>query len=259
MAKNKIKISQSLMKSLFDYSQGKKCGKLIEEHYVNGVPFPSSEVMELGNYFEFICTGSLAREGYEPKAKTTKKGEPTSKYKLMNEQKVNFDRIMQKYGFKILSIDHHFKSESFSGIADIIAEKDGEKVIIDVKTSGLINDRWSDFGWHEDSIHKNENLLIQAKHYKMLAQEEWGIENIPFYYLVFSTVNSVDCKVYSVDCSYETLSYHRLNANGAIEMLDQYLKDGFSTLPDYKSCMECPLKENCKDFTDTPVIKTINI
>ena len=254
---NKIKLSQSLIKSLYAYKMGEKCGKLIEAHYVDGVQFPSTDAMELGNYFEYICTGSLARDGHTPEPTTTKKGELTAKYKLMQEQKANFDNIMSNYGFKILSIDHHFKSKEYSGIADIIAEKDGQKVIIDVKTSGLLEDKWSDFGWHNDFVMNNDNLMIQARHYKMLAYEEWGIENIPFYFMVFSTTNAVDCKVFEVDCPTESLDMHQRNSEGAKRILDKLLIDGFESIPSVKECAKCPLKDTCKDFTNVPPIVKI--
>lgn len=258
MNKN-IKISQSLMKSLFAYMNGEKCGKLIEEHYINGVPFPSSEFMELGNYFEYICTGSPARDGHIPEAQTTKKGEPTSKYKIMDLQKENFDRVMKKYGFKLKSIDYTFETEDSTGIADIIAEKDGETVIIDVKTSGLINDKWKDTGWHEEAIERNEKLLVQAKHYKVMAEDMWGIENVPFYFFVFSNTNAIDHKVFLINCSPDTLEIHRENVQGAKKLLEKYLEEGFKTIPNYKECADCPLKESCQDFTDVPKIYEVQI
>ena len=254
-----MKISQSLMKSLYAYSQGNKCGTQIYAQYFDSVKFPSSPAMDLGNYLEYICTGSLARDGSTPVAETTKKGEPTSKYKIVNEQKNNYDRIVKQYGFKILSIDHHFKSDKYSGIADLVAEKDGQKCIIDVKSTGLIEDKWSDFGWHNDFVYKNDNLMIQAKHYKMLALEEWDIYNIPFYFFVFSTTNTTDCKVFKIDCSDETLEQHRINSLGAIDMLERTLEEGFKSIPNLKDCKACPLAESCDDFIDVPKIQEISI
>ena len=247
------------MKSLYAYSQETKCGTQIYAQYFDNVKFPSSPAMELGNYLEYICTGSLSRDGSTPVAETTKKGEPTSKYKIVNEQKNNFVKILNKYGFKVLSIDHHFKSKKYSGIADIIAEKDGVKCIIDVKSTGLIDDKWSDFGWHDDFVYKNDNLMIQAKHYKMLALEEFDIYNIPFFFFVFSTTNPTDCKVFEIDCSHEALEEHKNNSEGAIEMLNKTLEKGFKSIPNYKECNKCPIKDTCNDFIDVPIIQSIQL
>ena len=254
---SKIKLSQSLIKSLFAYKMGEKCGKQIEAQYVDGVQFPSTDAMELGNYFEYLCTGSLARDGHTPEAVLTKQGKPTSKYKLIQEQKANFDNIMDSYGFTISSIDHHFKSDIYSGIADIIAERNGQKCIIDVKTSGLLEDKRSDYGWHNDFVMNNDNLMIQARHYKMLAEEEFGIENIPFYFMVFSTTNAIDCKVFEVDCPPESLDLHKRNSEGAKRILDDLLVKGFNALPNMKNCLKCPLSDKCDDYTNIPQITQI--
>ena len=53
------KLSQSLVKALYNYKTHKECGLKIEKQYVEGVNFPSTEVQELGNYFEYICNLSL--------------------------------------------------------------------------------------------------------------------------------------------------------------------------------------------------------
>ena len=111
----------------------------------------------------------------------------------MNKQKENFDRIMKSYNLEIEKTGFAFTNPKYSGIADIIAldnnvkSKDVNKkrVIIDLKTSGLINDKWSPYGWANESIEEKWDLLIQAVHYKMLAKYEWGIEDIPFYFMVF--------------------------------------------------------------------------
>lgn len=250
----KVKISQSLMKSLFSYKIGEKCGKQIEAQYIHGVEFGGSDIQELGNYFEYICTGSLARDGHTPEPELTQKGQPTSKYKIMQEQKLNFDNIMEEYGFTKICIDYNFVHDKYSGIADMIAERNGQQVIIDIKTTGLINDKWNDFGWHNDFIAKNENLMIQAKHYKMLAELEWGIKNIPFYFFVFSNTNSIDHKVFQVSCSDESLEQHKRNCEGAELMLDSFIENGFIAIPEYSECIKCPIKDNCNSFTNVTQI-----
>ena len=164
---------------------------------------------------------------------------------------------MSKYGFELIDIDHHFNCKDYDGIADIIAKKDGVKCIIDIKTTGLIDDKWSKFGWHNDFVSSNDNLMIQARHYKMLAKEEWGIENIPFYFFVFSTTNSVDCKVFEVECHSESLEMHKRNSEGAKKILDNLLEVGFKAIPSVKACLECPLKDSCDSYTNVPPIVQI--
>jgi len=103
----------------------------------------------------------------------------------------------------------------------------------------------------------NDNLMIQARHYKMLAEEEFGIQNIPFYFMVFSTTNAIDCKVFEVDCPPESLDLHKRNSEGAKRILDDLLVKGFNALPNMKNCLKCPLSDNCDDYTNIPKITQI--
>ena len=61
------KLSQSLVKELYRYKLKEECGLRVEAKYVTkSVDFPSSETQELGNYFEYKCTGQLPRDGHTP-------------------------------------------------------------------------------------------------------------------------------------------------------------------------------------------------
>lgn len=254
---NKIKLSQSLIKTLFDYKIGNECGKRIEAQYLEGKQLESSDVMELGNYFEFICTGSVARDGHTPVLQTTSKGEPTAPYKRALAQKENFDRVMDHYGFKLIGIDHHFNHDECSGIADIIAERNGEKCIIDLKFSGLLNNKWEETGWADESIETKDKLMIQAVHYKMLAEEEWGIFNIPFYFMVFSNSNEVEHKIFQVECDEESIYQHRQNVAFAKGYLDKLLVQGFEPRPSLMKCNKCALSDTCEHSTKVPLIQTV--
>lgn len=253
----KMKISQSLLKTLFAYKTNAECGLVVKAKYVDGIQFPSTEAMELGNYFEYICTGSLARDGHTPVAKILKSGKMSVDYARMNKQKENFDRIMSYYGFEIEETNYSFSSIHYSGIADIIARRNGERCIIDVKTSGLINDKWSDFGWEEEAMEYKDKLLVQAVQYKMLAKEEWGVKNIPFFFFVFSTKNENECKIYEVICDEATLITHANNIDEARKYFEIENKKGWVAKPDMKRCSKCPLATDCQYYTNVPAINTI--
>jgi len=245
------------MKDLSEYKNKKYCGIQLVAKYFDGVQFPSSDVMELGNYFEFICTGSLARDGHIPQPELTKTGKLTSKYANAHEQKKNYDKVMNHYDFKLDEIDHKFDNGESNGIADIIAFRNDERVIIDTKFSGLLEDKWNDRGWNDDSIETKDTLLIQAVHYKLLAYDEWGVWNMPFYFMVFSNTNPTDYKVFEVICDDDTLEKHKLNIKGAKKYLFSELENGFKPLPNYKQCMDCPLAEQCEYYTDVPMITKV--
>ena len=257
LIKDKMKISQSLLKTLFAYKNDEECGVVVKAKYVDGIQFPSTDAMDLGNYFEYICTGSLPRDGHTPTIKILKSGKMSVDYARMNKQKENFDRIMSYYGFTIEETNYSFSSKNYSGIADIIARRNGERCIIDCKTSGLINDKWSDFGWEESSMEYKDKLLVQAVQYKMLAKEEWAIKNIPFYFFVFSTKNETECKIYEVICDEATLITHATNINEARKFFESENKKGWKAKPDMKRCSQCPLATDCQYYTNVPAINTI--
>jgi len=253
----KIKMSQSLIKILHEYKQGLECGALVKAKYVDGLVTPSTELQELGNYFEYLCTGSLARDGHTPQPTILKNGNLSVGYERMTKQKENFDKIIKHYGFEVLEIDYNFAHDTFSGIADIIALKDGKKCIIDIKTTSLIDDKWTDYGWSIESIEQKDKLHIQAVHYKMLAMKEWGVSDVPFYFFVFSNRNEIDFLIYEVQVDEDAFFRHEQNMINGLKFFNKELVNGFKTYPSVKKCNNCPLKDTCKDFTDIPKIETI--
>ncbi len=255
----KIKISQSLMKTLYKYKIKEECGLVLKAKYIDGKSFPSSPAMELGNYFEYICTGALTRDGRTPEAETLKSGKLTTAYERINKQKETFDAIMKEYDLEIKHKGYVFQKSKYSGIADIIAYDKINKrnVIIDIKTSGLINDKWSNYGWHEDSIENKDELLIQAVHYKMLYEEEFGEENVPFFFFVFSTQNDWECKVYEIEVSENTIYTHKLNLTNAEAFFEAENKNGWEAYPSYEKCRNCFLKSDCQSALNVPESKKV--
>lgn len=60
---NILVISVSLMTNFDKLATDSFCGILFREAYINRTTTtPSSDAMELGQYFEFKCTGALIRE-----------------------------------------------------------------------------------------------------------------------------------------------------------------------------------------------------
>ena len=46
-----INISQSFLKEFADYKSGNTCGLQVKAKYIDGIKFPSTDAMELGNFF----------------------------------------------------------------------------------------------------------------------------------------------------------------------------------------------------------------
>tara|TARA_R100001440_G_scaffold48206_1_gene68072 strand:+ start:348 stop:1157 length:810 start_codon:yes stop_codon:yes gene_type:complete len=250
-----IKMSQSLMKTLFKYKIKEECGLVLKAKYIDGISFPSTPAQELGNYFEYICTGALPRDGHTPEPALLKSGKPSTPYARMQKQKETFDAIMDTYGLEIKKTGYVFKKSKYSGIADIFAydKKNKRNVIIDIKTSSLLNDKWSDWGWHEDSIEQKDELLIQAVHYKMLYEEEFGEENVPFYFFVFSSQNDWEVKLYEIEVGEDTLHTHKMNLESAVSYFESENKKGWKAYPNYQKCLKCFLNDQCEDSLNVPM------
>ena len=261
------KLSQSLIKSLYKYKLGEECGLLIEASYFNKVNFPSSEAQELGNYFEYKATGQLPRDNHTPEAKLLKNGNPSLPFARMDKQVENYKYLMKRMNFEVEQTGFSFTNPKYSGIADIIAfdknikSKDvyKKRIIIDLKTSGLLNDKWSEYGWANESIEEKDNLLIQAIHYKILAKYEWGIDDIPFYFMVFSSKNDWEYKVFKINVDEVTYQQHYANLLNAQNYLDEQIQKGFRANPSLEKCHSCPMTDTCLQSADIPSIQEVYI
>ena len=68
------KISQSFLKDYNEYKGKNLCGVQLKAKHFDNVQFPSSEAMDLGNYFEYMATGSLPRNGIVPEPRLSYAG-----------------------------------------------------------------------------------------------------------------------------------------------------------------------------------------
>ena len=245
------------MKSLTDYVLGNECGLRFKAKFLDGKNDTPTPAMNLGNWFEYIATGQLPRDGEVPTPKRKKNGDLTIDYVRMETQAENFNNMMKIHGFDIISTGHVFnKNEKATGISDVIARKDGRTCVVDLKSSGLIDDKWSEFGWNLDSIEQKDKLLVQAVHYTILAQEEFGDE-VDFYFAVFSTKNEYDNILIKVNIDPDTIEQHYRDINYAKEVLEREIKKGFKAYPKYRECRGCFLRESCSEALKTAEINEI--
>lgn len=274
MADSEINISQSLMKELNDYRLGKACGLVFVEKYINKRfdLFKGSQVMALGNFFEFLCIGANTKTGEEPQADRTGKGELTAAYKRMETQAENFKNFIAYHGIKVTRVQEKWIVDGLEGTVDFIglATRDikdskgnilidkGEEFIVDLKASGLISDKFSDFGWHEDRLSEKEKLILQPIHYKFLSKLKFGRE-YKFMFLIFSNTNDYEYKSLIFNVSEEDLELHKTFIATTAAWLKHYLKKGFKAVPEYMRCKECPLKTNCKSFMAIPEITVFEL
>jgi len=259
-----INISQSFLKEFNKYKLGETCGLQVKAKYIdNTYPRTSSEVMELGNHFEFMATGSLPRDGHIPVAKVVYKDTPKQKlddkYQRSMDSALFFKKIIKHYGIQIKETGKVVTQDGMTGILDIYAEWNGRHCIIDTKYSGLLYDRWNEMGWDLDSLPEKHNLMLQPVQYKILMSLELGIpvEDIDFYFFIFSSTNSNDAKIIKVVNDEATIEQHHLAISYVKIELSKPVDLIFKAKPELLRCFDCALKEKCEYRIEVPPIQEV--
>ena len=259
-----INISQSFLKEFNKYKLGETCGLQVKAKYIdNNYPRETSEVMDLGNFFEFNATGSLPRDGQIPMAKVVYKDTPKQKlddkYQRSLDSAVFFKKIIQHYGIEIKETGKVVTQDGMTGILDIYAEWNGRHCIIDTKYSGLLYDRWSEFGWDLDSLPEKHNLMLQPVQYKILMSLELGIpvEDIDFYFFVFSSSNPNDAKIIKVVNDEATIEQHHKAIRIVKKELAKPVDVVFKAKPELLRCLDCAINKDCAFRIEVPPIQEI--
>jgi hypothetical protein len=270
---SKIYINQSLVKDLVKYQNNEECGLVLTNKWVFQQFGEGSKANKLGHYFEYLCTGALAKgESNAPQPEYTKKGELSSDFELARKQSIFFNELMTKYGIKLLSAgDKVIADDKWIGTLDILAQWESigkyidfefgednpdKKVIIDLKFSGWLDDKWNEFGWHTDTLPKKQGTMLQAKHYKFLFWKKYGF-NPPFLFFVFDTKIFGKVKIINVDIDEWELEQHEVFLEKAKKYFEYQLKIGFEPKPNYERCLTCKYANWCKFKITTPPVITI--
>jgi hypothetical protein len=270
---NKIYINQSLVKDLVKYQNNQLCGLVFTNKWILSQFGGGTKSNSLGHYFEYLCTGALAKgESEAPKPEYTKKGELSSEFELARKQSIFFHELIGRYGIKLLSAgDKVLADDKWIGTLDILAQWESitkhidfefgednpeKKVIIDLKYSGLLEDKWSEFGWNTEMLPKKQGTMLQAKHYKFLFWKKYGF-NPPFLFFVFDTKEVGKVKIINVDIDDWELEQHEVFLEKAKKYFEYQLKIGFEPKPKYESCIKCQYANWCTFKITIPPVITI--
>lgn len=252
------------MKSYVDYLNEKECGLYFKANYIDKDPEAQrepSDAMKVGIYFEYLCTGALPKGGQTPEPEMVYKGRPNEKlsapYGRAVESSEVFKQIIEHYGIKIKSVGLELKDAELVGTIDIHAEWDGQDVFIDLKYSGLIDDKWNEMGWDVESLPMKDSLMIQGVHYKLLAEKCLGIEDIPFYYFVFSSSDPCNVKIIKQVVDDSKRQSHIVAVNNIMGKISNDLKYGFKANPSMQKCNECPIAHKCESKVNYPLIQEV--
>ena len=263
-----ILINQSLIKDLLKYEKDDLCGLVFTNKWIYKNFGKSSLSQNLGHYFEYLATGSLPKGGKVPLPESLKP------YGLVKEQVEYFNYLFEKKGIEITNNGFEIEADNkWVGTLDVLANwkqifedesvyldsnNTDYKVIIDLKYSGLLEDKYSDFGWDENSLPHNDNTLLQATHYKFLYWKKYGV-NIPFFFFVFDSKKTKKAKLIHISIPEYKLEKHEEFLNKAKFYFDNQIKLGFKPKPEYKRCIECDYLDICLFKVDLPEIIHINL
>jgi hypothetical protein len=258
-----INISQSFLKEYAKYKSGDACGLQVKAKYVDGIKFPSSDAMELGNFFEYMATGSLPRDGHIPLAKIVYKGTAKESFSTDYQKAVEsaelFKKIIKHYEIEIIDTGRICTENGMTGIFDIVAKWDDRVCIIDTKYSGLMDDKWNELGWNLDMLPEKHNLMLQPVQYKILLSKELGCdpEDIDFYFFIFSSKDVMDVKLIKVNVDELTIANHLSTVEYVKSELQKPIDKIFKAKPNLKLCFECPIKNDCEFKIEIPHIDEI--
>jgi hypothetical protein len=285
------RISQSLMKAVRAYLDGDGCGEVLREQYINGRLLEiTSKAMSHGAYFEYILTGALPKNQQIPQPEymktpinaNIKAGRPplfglkvddmVDAYRKIHAKKVKVLQYITDMGFKIatdkdgrLLVGRKIVKGRFEGTLDLILEAVrevkltsgvtlavGDRVVVDIKYSGMIDDKWSVHGWQWVPIQKRYHGT-QAKQYHYLA-------DLPFFFLVVGAGDSDDIKFFHMVMDKDVIERHISEGNMLYERLVALHEDDVLTpRPEFGKCIECPLYDECKHKHTYPHPQTVDL
>ena len=254
-----MKVSQSLMKEWSAYVAGETCGSVVEAKYVTRTwdrTADDSESKALGRYFEFLLTG-VRPNGYDSDPepawmksatdddrKTLNIAKMLAPYRLVHENAYRIALLLGVSGLTIERSQVYLTKGILEGNIDseaIYKPHTGgrqRKVNLDIKYSGLIDDKWSKFGWQWTDLQTEYNA-IQAAQYQSLNGR-------PVLFLVVSNTNTTDVELFEMKFTRKQLREHLKKAEQILENIQLMKEVGWQNYPSLKKCSNCPLMK-CKD------------
>jgi hypothetical protein len=133
-----------------------------------------------------------------------------------------------------------------SNTGDVIKLKKDDRIVIDVKYSGLIDQGWKDFGW--DLL----NNPKQREYHGVQAKQYHYVSSLPFFFLVVSSKNETDIRFFHISISEQAIESHIKEGNDLIDRFEYEKSIGFQARPEVGKCSECPLKEKCREKATVP-------
>jgi hypothetical protein len=259
--------SYSMMRAFDEVVRGTHCGILFREKYINKtVVTEATEAMKAGQYLEYLLTGEKPRSGETPQPEMTKAGKLTALYEKLQAYPEVWKHLLVKCFIDESTIETgvELKTEingfTLKGILDVSAYTFARvPVIIDIKGSGFIRNKWEDYGW--DELHRKPGLWGQLALYDFLYESVFG--EVPELKFAVFAPNSYDARLFNVKISNRNFEKYKLYYEKKIEHIEEeiaYANETFWTsTSDFKMCKNCPMRENCDRCLYAPVEEQITV
>lgn len=286
------RISQSFQTTMQSYMEGEECGNVVAYQYIEGKLLDrKSDAMAEGSYFEFLLTGALPKGGKVPqpkymsdplKAKAIKDLKIADMLVDYRRAHINAERvkaILDSMGLVFISVGKKLTKGNREGTIDIICEctkeitfangvvwKVGDRIVLDIKYSGLLYDKWKKFGWEWSDVQKKY-------HGPQAVQYHYITNGLPFYFLVVSNTNKeeenqetgkkefgpTDMRLFRVPIDEHMIEVHLAKGNQLFEELKFQSEIGLIPRPGLLRCGKCPLYSDCKDKATFPQIEDVDL
>lgn len=229
------------------------CGLLMRWKWVDEKLTPPSKDMKVGSYFEFQVSGALPKDklSHYPEYQKSKPNELYEPWAKAQRNALRVKKYIADMGLEVIQSGVTLHHGRYKGTIDLICRATkriefedgfvlniGDEIIIDLKYSGLLDDRWSVHGWMWTD-EQREYHGTQAIHYHMIGKR-------PFFFLVCSSKNETDIKFFRVEVSEQSIERHKMEANelyGQLEVIE--MSNRWIPRPSLSKCLECPLNSTC--------------
>ncbi len=251
-------VSQSLIHDVKEYDAGQKCGIILKTKFIDNQEIDdTSDSMALGQYFEWIFSGQKTKFGNIPLAEYTVAGlkkEPKDRtpadmyapYKLAHENADRLKLLFKTMKWEIVEAGKRIEKDGLGGTLDLKVKGviPRKIVTIDLKYSGLLDDRFNKFGW---GMMKQDGNNIQKEFHAVQGKQYHHLDGDPFFFLVVSSKNNTGIELFQCEFDDFTIEQHVLVANHIRERWDLLKEVGMNNFPRLQRCEECPLKLTCPD------------
>jgi len=239
------------------------CKLAFKERWIaKNIEWKTTEPMLWGNWFEYHAIGSTAHQDEIPEL-TPKMERSVTKIRAERqiEKWKDIKRILKIRDTEVqryiqTTVEYVWKGAKIpiviAGTEDINCTIKGKPMIIDIKTTGNVNNKFGDYSWDNPDTMD----LRQAPHYTLLEYAKTG-KKYGFMYIIFDFTPSLGVKLIECEITDTAMAYHqKLIFKVWNEIQYSLMNKEWETSTNYNICNNCPVKA-CKSRLKIPSIQKV--